>query len=220
MGQAGFLAAERCVRLVVKTHPNKPGLSLPSLQNLGLRQLLDQAPADRREQQHHGVQEPPAGTDAGGQHMGSMCDDMAKTPGCSTACSARAGAPKISTALRRYTPMVRVTRGILRWSESPVAEHSAPLHHIISYARTMCTVRSMSPRLHTGAKTLALGYRTWLPCVHAHLSAHVKTATTCSQAYEDKYHNFSTMLMAQLGTSLVACVLLWLVSALGCASFV
>ena len=162
----------------------------------------------------------PAGTGAGGQHMGCMCDDMAKTPGCSTACSARAGAPKSSTALRRYTPMVRVTRGILRWSESPVAEHSAPLHHIISYARTMCTVRSMSPRLHTGAKTLALGYRTWLPCVHAHLSAHVKTATTCSPAYEDKYHNFSTWLMAQLGTSLVACVLLWLVSALGCASFV
>ena len=53
----------------------------------------------------------PAGTGAGGQHMGCMCDDMAKTPGCSTACSARAGAPKISTALRRYTPMVRVTRG-------------------------------------------------------------------------------------------------------------
>jgi hypothetical protein len=111
----------------------------------------------------------PAGTGAGGQHMGCMCDDMAKTPGCSTACSARAGAPKISTALRRYTPMVRVTRGILRWSESPVAEHSAPLHHIISYARTMCTVRSMSPRLHTGAKTLASrlhGLQGFRVCMH------------------------------------------------------
>ena len=38
---------------------------------------------------------------------------------------------------------------------APVAEHLPPLHHMIPYARTMCTVGSMSPRLHTGAKILA-----------------------------------------------------------------
>ena len=38
---------------------------------------------------------------------------------------------------------------------APVAEHSPPLHHMIPYDRTMCTVGSMSSRLHTGAKILA-----------------------------------------------------------------
>ena len=160
--------------------------------------------AERREQQYHGLQE----TLLVQALVGSIWD------ACATTWRKLLAAPLHVQPVRAPQKFRQPCGGILRWSESPVAEHSAPLHHIISYARTMCTVRSMSPRLHTGAKTLALGYRTWLPCVHAHLSAHVKTATTCSQAYEDKYHNFSTMLMAQLGTSLVACVLLWLVSAL------
>lgn len=47
---------------------------------------------------------------------------------------------------------------------SPVAEHSPPLHHMIPYARTMCTVGSMSPRLHTGAKILAAQLLTVLDC--------------------------------------------------------
>ena len=50
---------------------------------------------------------------------------------------------------------------------APVAEHSPPLHHMsymTLYARTMCTVGPMSPRLHTGAKILAAQLLTVLDC--------------------------------------------------------
>jgi hypothetical protein len=105
-----------------------------------------------------------------------------------------------------YTPMVRVTRG--RTFSTTTS------HHIICSDYVHCQI-NVTATAHW-CKNLSFSFTRLarLPCVHAHLSAHVKTATTCSQAYEDKYHNFSTMLMAQLGTSLVACVLLWLVSAL------
>ena len=71
---------------------------------------------------------------------------------------------------------------------APVAEHSPPLHHMIPYARTMCTVGSMSPRLHTGAKILAAQLLTVLDCCSNMTVAGPHTARITSVAARSYPH--------------------------------